>query len=93
MNDEKKMSVRVKALREQLVMSQERFGWLLGVGFSVVWRWEAGTAMPNKIYCVLIQTLEHTSEKVELADLIHSHEHRGDLFVWFKILEAIYGKE
>lgn len=38
---------KVKLVRKQLALSQEKFAVLLGVSFATVNRWEQGKAIPN----------------------------------------------
>ena len=47
----------IRALREQLELTQEVFARILGVSFATVNRWENGKSMPSGDYARVLQTL------------------------------------
>jgi transcriptional regulator with XRE-family HTH domain len=48
----------IKALREQLHLTQEAFARILGVSFATVNRWENGKTEPTGDYARVLQTLQ-----------------------------------
>lgn len=54
-------SSRIRALRKQLALSQERFADEVGVSVRTINRWERGKVSPNSL--AVIQRLEHLEEQ------------------------------
>ena len=48
----------IRALREQLELTQEVFAQILGVSFATVNRWETGKSEPSGDYARVLQTLK-----------------------------------
>lgn len=52
----------IRALREQLQLTQEVFARILGVSFATVNRWENGKSIPSGDYARVLQTLGQLTE-------------------------------
>lgn len=68
-------SDEIKALRQQLNLSQEKFAIILGVSFATVNRWEKGHNRPcgKALYSLnLIKSILEESKVVEVSNLIGS---------------------
>jgi putative transcriptional regulator len=61
-------SKRIKAIRQQLGLSQEELAHKLGVSFTSVNRWENGQTKPSKLAKKQIDLLSKKTEK--LKDLV-----------------------
>lgn len=51
-------AARVKALRQQLGLSQERFAARVGTTSGTVCRWEKGSRKPMRMACELLEQIE-----------------------------------
>ena len=58
-------SKRIKELRRQLALSQERFAQLLGVSWQTVRRWENGLTKPLPIISVRLEELQRETSKAQ----------------------------
>jgi transcriptional regulator with XRE-family HTH domain len=66
-------SDEIKALRQQLNLSQEKFAIILGVSFATVNRWEKGHNQPRgkaRSSLNLIKSILEESKLVEVSNLI-----------------------
>ncbi len=69
----------VRALRERLELTQERFAAKLGVTFTSVNRWENGRAKPSPLAMKQIEKLvtDLGDQGSDLREEFMSHSHRG----------------
>lgn len=58
---------RIRNLREQLGLSQERFAERVGVSVRTVSRWEKGSAIPKSL--VVIEKLEQLEQQAKEKDI------------------------
>lgn len=59
--------VDVRAARERLGMTQDRFSPVFGVSLDTLRKWEAGTRRPSGAARTLLRVIEHNPEAVARA--------------------------
>ncbi len=81
---------RVLAIRTALNLTQERLAQLLGVSWTTVNRWEAGSSAPTGMPARLLHLLDEAAENGRFRAALRDARSGDPLFTLYRLLSGVY---
>ena len=78
-------------LRKSLGLTQERLAHVLGVTWTTVNRWEAGSSSPTGMPARLLVLLERAATSPEFLAVLGDSRASDPLFLVHRLLNSVYG--
>src|SRR5947207_15274223 len=82
---------RIRNLRRRLGLSQERLANVLGVTWTTVNRWEAGSSSPTGMPARLLVLLERAVTSPRFQAVLNDPRASDPLFLIHELLNGVYG--
>ena len=90
--DQKRITpVRIRRIRTNLGLTQEKFAQVMGTFWTTVNRWESGFAKPCGLSLRLLLLLEKSLRTRPLRDAAEDARSFDPMFVLYRLLEPLYG--
>ena len=82
---------RIRNLRKGLGLTQEQLAHMLGVTWTTVNRWEAGSSSPTGMPARLLVLLERAATSPEFRAVLNDSRASDPLFLIHQLLNGVYG--
>ncbi len=82
---------RIRSLRQRLGLTQERLANMLGVTWTTVNRWEAGSSSPTGMPARLLILLERAATSPKFQAVLNDPRASDPLFLIHQLLSGVYG--
>lgn len=82
---------RVRKIRKALRLTQERFAQLLGVSWTTVHRWEAGSSRPTGMGLRMLVLVEGAVASQQFRLVLSDPRASDPMFLMYRLLGTTYG--